>query len=189
MRCDLCGKELKADKGKTIPSDEMKMIARSGFGPAKCSIPFGRGSFAALGSAFDATPEQIDEGWQQRVLADTTPWILCPDCYAKTRPFARETSLERMADKESGVQKLEKATKAKKPWIAAVLNLIFPGVGFFYIGSTKSIIGGMILFLLTLQGLSVNPVHPGAGGWAIIWAIIGYYVAKRHNKRNERSWW
>lgn len=83
----------------------------------------------------------------------------------------------------------EKVVKAKKPWIAAVRNLIFPGLGFFYIGSTKSIIGGMILFLLTLLGASVSPTHPSSVGWAIIWAIIGYYAAKRHNKRNERSWW
>jgi hypothetical protein len=40
--------------------------------------------------------------------------------------------------------------KKKNPWVAAILNLLFPGVGFAYLGSAPLIIAGCVLFISDL---------------------------------------
>ena len=37
--------------------------------------------------------------------------------------------------------------KKKNPWVAAILNLFLPGIGFAYLGSTALILGGIVLFI------------------------------------------
>ncbi len=37
--------------------------------------------------------------------------------------------------------------KKKNPWVAAVLNFIFPGIGFAYLGSSVLILFGIVLFV------------------------------------------
>jgi hypothetical protein len=37
--------------------------------------------------------------------------------------------------------------KKKNPWVAAVLNFIFPGIGFAYLGSTILVIWGIVFFI------------------------------------------
>ena len=37
--------------------------------------------------------------------------------------------------------------KRKNPWLAAILNLLFPGIGFAYLGSVPIIVAGITLFI------------------------------------------
>lgn len=40
--------------------------------------------------------------------------------------------------------------KKKNPWVAAILNLFLPGVGFAYLGSVPLVIAGYVLFISDL---------------------------------------
>jgi hypothetical protein len=37
--------------------------------------------------------------------------------------------------------------KKKNPWVAAVLNLLLPGIGFAYLGSPSLVASGIVLFM------------------------------------------
>ncbi|HEX7400885.1 MAG TPA: sugar ABC transporter permease [candidate division Zixibacteria bacterium] len=37
--------------------------------------------------------------------------------------------------------------RKKYPWLAAILNFFFPGIGFAYLGSVPLIIAGIVLFI------------------------------------------
>ncbi len=41
----------------------------------------------------------------------------------------------------------KKDMKKKKPWLAAILNLLLPGIGFAYLGSVPLIVAGITLFV------------------------------------------
>jgi len=66
--------------------------------------------------------------------------------------------------------------KKKNPWVAAILNLIFPGIGFAYLGSAPLILGGIVLFISDLYigiiyyrhtvGMAQRPSY-----W--VWSILG----------------
>jgi|GEM_PF-1114547 len=66
--------------------------------------------------------------------------------------------------------------KQKNPWIAAILNFVFPGIGFAYLGSTAFILAGIILFISDLAieiiyykhtvGMASRPSY-----W--VWSILG----------------
>ncbi len=89
--CDLCHTELRAGEGTIIPLREMKRIAQSGFGPAKAGISLGGGilTVAHFGYAFGLTKRETDQAWRKGVLADKTPWVLCPNCCGKIRSFMK----------------------------------------------------------------------------------------------------
>jgi len=66
--------------------------------------------------------------------------------------------------------------KKKNPWVAAILNLIFPGIGFAYLGSTALIVGGMVLFISDFAISIIYYKHTvGMAGrpsyW--VWSILG----------------
>lgn len=87
----------------------------------------------------------------------------------------------------------EKPVKMKKPWLAALLNFILPGLGFIYVGTVGWIVGGIILIVVTLVGKFTPVVWPitGAGipqisGWfvlALLTSPICQYGAKRRNRK------
>ena len=66
--------------------------------------------------------------------------------------------------------------KKKNPWVAAILNLLFPGIGFAYLGSTALILAGIVLFVSDLAigiiyykhtvGMASRPSY-----W--VWSILG----------------
>ena len=66
--------------------------------------------------------------------------------------------------------------KQKNPWVAAFLNLLFPGIGFAYLGSTALILAGIVLFISDLAigiiyykhtvGMASSPSY-----W--VWSILG----------------
>ncbi len=66
--------------------------------------------------------------------------------------------------------------KKKNPWVAAILNLLFPGIGFAYLGSAALILAGIILFISDLGieiiyykhtvGMASNPSY-----W--VWSVLG----------------
>jgi len=37
--------------------------------------------------------------------------------------------------------------KKKNPWVAAILNLLLPGIGFAYLGGPALIVSGIVLFI------------------------------------------
>jgi hypothetical protein len=66
--------------------------------------------------------------------------------------------------------------KKKNPWVAAVLNLILPGIGFAYLGSAALIVAGIVLFISSTAieiiyykhtvGMAARPSY-----W--VWSILG----------------
>lgn len=81
---DICNKDIGLLEGTVVSISEMKTIARNCFGPHKLGlVPPG------LSLSLGISIEDADNNWRQRVLADTTPWLLCETCYSKTRPYAR----------------------------------------------------------------------------------------------------
>lgn len=66
--------------------------------------------------------------------------------------------------------------RKKNPWLAAILNLLFPGIGFVYLGSTALIVGGMVLFISDFAISIIYYKHTvGMAGrpsyW--VWSILG----------------
>jgi len=37
--------------------------------------------------------------------------------------------------------------KKKNPWVAAILNLLLPGIGFAYLGTPSLVVSGIVLFV------------------------------------------
>ncbi|RLG53340.1 MAG: hypothetical protein DRO00_04345 [Thermoproteota archaeon] len=82
----------------------------------------------------------------------------------------------------------------KKPWLAALLNLVLPGLGFIYVGGLGWIVVGIVLIVF-FWGLS--PIAwflvTGAGlkeisGWTVLALItgpLGVYAAGRKNKKMQ----
>jgi small-conductance mechanosensitive channel len=66
--------------------------------------------------------------------------------------------------------------RKKNPWVAAILNFFFPGIGFAYLGSTALIVGGMVLFISDFAISIIYYKHTvGMAGrpsyW--VWSILG----------------
>jgi len=83
--------------------------------------------------------------------------------------------------------------KKKNPWLAAILNFFFPGIGFAYLGSTALIVAGIVLFVSDLviaviyarytMGMALRPsywVFSLLGALAL--AVITFVLTKNHNK-------
>jgi len=86
--------------------------------------------------------------------------------------------------------------KIKDPWVAAILNFFFPGLGFIYLGRAEFIVGGLMLFIVDLMGscailvASINPISL-AIVWTVVfslsflWAVLGYISAEYVNKHYD----
>jgi hypothetical protein len=46
--------------------------------------------------------------------------------------------------------------KKKNPWVAAILNLLLPGIGFAYLGTPSLIISGIVLFV---SGIGIELIY------------------------------
>lgn len=82
--------------------------------------------------------------------------------------------------------------KRKSPWLAALLNVLLPGLGFIYIGKALYITSGILLILISvidalllfeIESTFKNIVMVAFSSilWAIALAIIGYEAAKQVN--------
>jgi hypothetical protein len=83
--------------------------------------------------------------------------------------------------------------KKKNPWVAAILNFFFPGIGFAYLGSAALILAGIVLFISDMVigviyvrhtvGMADRPSY-----WlfsilgALALAVITFVLTKRLNK-------
>jgi hypothetical protein len=83
--------------------------------------------------------------------------------------------------------------KKKNPWVAAILNFFFPGIGFAYLGSIPLILSGIVLFISDLVigiiyvrhtvGMADRPSY-----WifsilgALALAVITFFLAKCLNQ-------
>ena len=66
--------------------------------------------------------------------------------------------------------------RKKNPWVAAILNFVFPGIGFAYLGSAALILAGIVLFISDLAigiiyykhtvGMASRPSY-----W--VWSVLG----------------
>jgi hypothetical protein len=83
--------------------------------------------------------------------------------------------------------------KNKNPWLAAILNFIFPGIGFAYLGTAVLIISGIVLFMsnVVIQviyyqhtvGMAERPVFwVFTGLTELSLAVITFAFAKVFNK-------
>jgi hypothetical protein len=89
--------------------------------------------------------------------------------------------------------------KKKNPWIAAILNLLFPGIGFAYLGSAPLIICGIILFISDL-GISIiyykhtvgMASRPSYWVWSVLGAlslaVITFVLTNIRNRSIEIKW-
>ena len=88
--------------------------------------------------------------------------------------------------------------KKKNPWVAAILNLVFPGIGFAYLGSTALILAGIVLFISDLAIGIIYYKHtvgmasrPSYWVWSILGAlslaVITFALTKILNKSVERK--
>ena len=84
--------------------------------------------------------------------------------------------------------------KKKNPWVTAILNFLFYGLGFIYIGTTEYIIIGIILaiigILLTIISLPfmVNAymmvlIFITSIGFSCIFAVLGYVLTEKYNEK------
>ena len=83
--------------------------------------------------------------------------------------------------------------KKKNPWVAAILNFFFPGIGFAYLGSASLVVSGIVLFISDLVigiiylkhtvGMADRPSY-----WifsilgALALAVITFVLTKNLNK-------
>jgi uncharacterized membrane protein len=81
----------------------------------------------------------------------------------------------------------------KKPWLAAILNFFFPGIGFAYLGSVPLIVAGIVFFVSDVVisiiyvkhtvGMADRPSY-----WifsllgALSLAVITFVLTKNRNK-------
>ncbi len=83
--------------------------------------------------------------------------------------------------------------KKKNPWVAAILNFVFPGIGFAYLGSTALILSGIVLFISDLAIGIIYYKHtvgmasrPSYWVWSILaalsLAVITFALTKILNK-------
>lgn len=86
--------------------------------------------------------------------------------------------------------------KKKNPWVAAILNFIFPGIGFAYLGSSVLVVFGIALFIsnIVIQiiyyqhtvGMADRPAFWIFSGVAeLSLAVITFVVARTFNKKIE----
>jgi pilus assembly protein TadC len=65
--------------------------------------------------------------------------------------------------------------KRKNPWVAAILNLLLPGIGFAYLGTPSLIISGIVLFV---SGIAIELIYiKHTAGMASstsywVWAVV-----------------
>jgi hypothetical protein len=86
-----------------------------------------------------------------------------------------------------------KDMKKKNPWVAAILNLLLPGIGFAYLGTPSLIISGIILFV---SGIAIELIYikhtvgmasrPSYWVWSVIsalsLAVITFALTNLRNK-------
>jgi hypothetical protein len=81
----------------------------------------------------------------------------------------------------------------RNPWVAAILNLIFPGIGFAYLGSAVLIPAGVVLFISTTAIEIIYYKHtvgmaerPSYWVWSILHAlslvVITFVLTKAYNR-------
>jgi uncharacterized protein YacL len=87
--------------------------------------------------------------------------------------------------------------KKKNPWITAILNFLFYGLGFIYIGTVKYIAIGSILFIIGI--LLTTILYPLffdlylftlimmiSISLSIFFAVLGYVITEKYNEELEK---
>jgi hypothetical protein len=86
--------------------------------------------------------------------------------------------------------------KKKNPWVAAVLNLLLPGIGFAYLGSPSLVASGIVLFM---SGAAIEIIYvkhtvgmasrPSYWVWSILsavsLAVITFVLTRIRNRSIE----
>lgn len=85
--------------------------------------------------------------------------------------------------------------KIKNPWLAAILNFLFPGLGFIYLKKLEFVTFGIIVFLVSLAiscAVLANPsILLNSITWTVdislslLWAVLGYISAEYVNELEE----
>jgi hypothetical protein len=86
----------------------------------------------------------------------------------------------------------------KNPWVAAILNLLLPGIGFAYLGTPSLVVSGIALFI---SGAAIEVIYvrhtvgmaarPSYWVWSVIaalsLAVITFVLTNMRNKSIEIS--
>jgi hypothetical protein len=86
--------------------------------------------------------------------------------------------------------------RKKNPWVAAILNLVLPGIGFAYLGSAALIVGGIVFFISTgaieiiyIRHTVGMAARPSYWVWSILAALslamVTFALTKIFNKSIE----
>jgi hypothetical protein len=83
--------------------------------------------------------------------------------------------------------------KKKNPWVAAILNLLLPGIGFAYLGTPSLVISGIVLFV---SGAAIEVIYvrhtvgmasrPSYWVWSVVaalsLAVITFAITNMRNR-------
>jgi hypothetical protein len=86
--------------------------------------------------------------------------------------------------------------KKKNPWVATILNLLLPGLGFAYLGTPSLVVSGIVLFI---SGAAIEIIYvrhtvgmasrPSYWVWstlgAVSLAVITFVLTRIRNKSIE----
>jgi hypothetical protein len=78
--CDLCNTPIGAN-AKRYSALQMREAVRAGLRPDST------GPLAALAMVSGGSIEEMNAGWVQQVMTDTTDWAMCPTCTAKVESY------------------------------------------------------------------------------------------------------
>lgn len=88
--------------------------------------------------------------------------------------------------------------KKKNPWVAAILNLLLPGIGFAYLSTPSLVVSGIALFV---SGAAIETIYvrhtvgmasrPSYWVWSVVaalsLAVITFVLTNIRNKTIERK--
>lgn len=76
--CDLCNIPLTSEAYR-YTSSQIQSAVRAGLRPPSTALE--------LGAAFGMSKSQAEQSWIQRVMSDTTDWLLCSNCVSKNSQY------------------------------------------------------------------------------------------------------
>lgn len=101
--CDVCSTPI-GPEAKRYSASQIKTAVRAGFRPPETAFE--------LGAAFGMSQAQTEASWVQRVMADTTDWLLCPSCASKAGRHLGQSQARRQPPR---IEKVVKAPPTTPP--------------------------------------------------------------------------
>lgn len=92
--CDLCNTTI-GDSAKRYSPNTVRTVVRNGLRPD---------TYGPMGGLAAALGRNLNQGWVQMVMADTTDWALCPACASRLESYLHPASQPRQQPSDSLLQ-------------------------------------------------------------------------------------